>query len=98
MTYSVSSFGARILRAISQISAGKYNVHAADGSYPAAMLVKELVSGTLDGTTWFYHESPAYAFDPAEAERFDAQFEAMKKEWHPSQEEFYIHSHSVLQG
>ena len=79
-------------------SCKKYNVHAADGSYPAAMLVKELVSGTLYGTTWFYHESPAYAFDPAEAERFDAQFEAMKKEWHPSQEEFYIHSHSVLQG
>ena len=61
---------------------------AGDGSYPAAMLVKELIPGLLDGRKWIYQESPAYAFDPADAERFDLQFEPMKKEYRPSQESF----------
>ena len=77
-------------------SCKKYNVCTADGSYPAAMLVKELVAGTFNGTKWFYHESPAYEFDRSDAEKFDEQFEPMKKEFRPSQEEFYIHSHSVI--
>lgn len=77
-------------------SCKKYNVCTKDGVYPAAMLVKELVSGTLDGRKWFYCESPAYEFKSSEAEKFDEQFESMKKEFRPSQEEFYIHSHSII--
>lgn len=79
-------------------SCRKYHVCMADGSYPAAMLVKELAEGTISsGKKWFYHESPAYAIECADAEKFDAQFEPMKKEFCPSQEEFYIHSHSIIQ-
>lgn len=79
-------------------SCRKYHVCMADGSYPAAMLVKELAEGTISsGKKWFYHESPAYAIECADAEKFDAQFEPMKKEFCPSQEEFYIHNHSIIQ-
>lgn len=77
-------------------SCKKYNICTADGSYPAAMLVKELAPGTLDGTKRVYRESPAYAFERSDAEKFDEQFEPMKKEVRPSQEEFYIHSHSII--
>lgn len=77
-------------------SCKKYNVCTADGSYPAAMLVKELVPGTLNGTKRVYRESPACEFEKADAEKFDEQFEPMKKEFCPSQEEFYIHSHSII--
>ena len=76
----------------------KYNVCVEGGKYPAAMLVKELKEGALDGRKWIYQESPAYAFDPADAERFDLQFEPMKKEYRPSQESFFIHSHSVIRS
>lgn len=77
-------------------SCKKYNVCTADGSYPAAMLVKELVPGTLNGRKRVYCESPAYEIEKADAEMFDEQFEPMKKECCPSQEEFYIHSHSII--
>lgn len=77
-------------------SCSRYHVCAGDGSYPAAMLVLELLPGLLDGRKWVYQESPAYAFDPADVEPFDRQFEPLKKEFRPSQESFYIHSHSVL--
>ena len=77
-------------------SCSRYHVCAGDGSCPAAMLVLELIPGLLDGRKWFYQESPAYAFDPADAEKFDRQFEPMAKEYRPSQESFYIHSHSVI--
>lgn len=77
-------------------SCSRYHVCAEDGSYPAAMLVLELIPGLLDGRKWIYHESPAYVFNPADAEQFDRQFEPMKKEYRHSQESFYIHSHSVI--
>ena len=77
-------------------SCSRYHVCAQDGSYPAAMLVLELIPGLLDGRKWFYQENSAYSFDPAAAEQFDRQFEPLKKEYRPSQESFYIHSHSVL--
>ena len=79
-------------------SCSRYDVCAQDGSYPAAMLVLELIPGLLDGRKWFYQESPAYAFDPAAAEQFDRQFDPLKKEYRPSQESFYIHSHSVIRS
>ena len=79
-------------------SCSRYHVCAQDGSYPAAMLVLELIPGLLDGRKWFYQENSAYSFDPAAAEQFDRQFEPLKKEYRPSQESFYIHSHSVIRS
>jgi putative acetyltransferase len=77
-------------------SCKKYHVSLEDGTFPTAMLVKELKSGTFQGEKWFYHESSAYDFDLLKAEEFDQQFEPMKKEFCPSQEEFFIYSHSII--
>ena len=77
-------------------SCKKYHIRTPDGTYPTAMLVKELKAGVLDGRTWVYQGSPAYEFESSKAEEFDKKFEPMKKEYRPSQEEFYIYSHSVV--
>lgn len=79
-------------------SCQKFRVSASDGKYPAAMLVKELREGVLEGGKWVYRESSAYVYDSAEAAEFDKRFEPMKKEWQPSQEIFYVLSHAVVCG
>lgn len=78
------------------VSCKKHNVCMEDGSFPAAMLVKELSAGALDGRKWFYRDSPVMQIDEAEAQRFDEGLEKMEKKHQPSQEEFYILSQSVL--
>jgi predicted N-acetyltransferase YhbS len=78
-------------------SCKKYNVCLENGTYPSAMMVKELKPGALDGRKWVYHQSPVYEIDEQEAERFDESLERMEKKCLPCQEEFYIHSHSVIQ-
>ena len=77
-------------------SCKRLNVCMPGGAFPTAMLVKELVPGTLDGRRWTYHESPAYEINSAEAEAFDTLFPPRAKEYRLSQEEFYIYSHSSL--
>ena len=79
-------------------SCRKYNVCIEDGSFPAAMMVKELKPGALDGRKWIYRESPAMHFDEEAAKRFDDALEKLEKKYQPSQEEFYILSHSSLCG
>ena len=75
----------------------KYNVCVEKGKYPAAMLVKELKPGTLDGRLWFYSDSPVMSIDEGKAREFDDSLEKMEKRWMPSQEEFYIMSQSFVQ-
>ena len=62
----------------------------------AAMMVKELKPGVLDGGKWVYHQSPVFEINEQEAWRFDESLERLEKKYQPSQEEFYIHSHSVI--
>ena len=78
-------------------SAKKFNVCLENDIFPSAMLVKELKPDVLDGRKWFYHDSPVMKIDEEDAERFDAGLEKMEKKVQPSQEEFYIHSHSTIQ-
>ena len=78
-------------------SCKKYNICLENGTYPAAMMVKELKPEALDGRKWIYVESPVMKIDEQEAGRFDESLERMEKKFQPSQEEFYIHCHSVLQ-
>ena len=78
-------------------SCKKYNVCLEGGSYPAAMMVKELKEGALDGRKWFYYDSPVMQIDETEAQRFDDSLEKKEKRHQPSQEEFYILSHSTVQ-
>ena len=75
----------------------KYNVCVEKGKYPAAMLVKELKPGTLDGRIWFYSDSPVMSIDEGKAREFDDSLEKMEKRWMPSQEEFYIMSQSFVE-
>ena len=60
------------------------------------LLVKELKEGALAGKEWIFIESSAYEFDRKEAEKFDQDFEPMKKEYRPSQELFSIYSSSII--
>ncbi|MFR1725903.1 GNAT family N-acetyltransferase [Emergencia timonensis] len=78
-------------------SCKKYNICVPDGGYPAAMLVKELKPGALDGRKWIYHQSAVYEIDQEEARRFDDSLEKWEKKHLPCQEEFYILSHAILQ-
>ena len=68
----------------------KYNVCVEKDKYPAAMLVKELKPGTLDGRLWFYSDSPVMNVDEREAQAFDDGLEKMEKKWMPSQEAFGV--------
>lgn len=77
-------------------SCKKYSVSSANGSFPCAMLVKELKQDALNGRKWIYRESPAYNFDEKDAEEFDKRFEKREKGYRRSQEEFYIYSNSFL--
>lgn len=76
------------------VSCKKHNVCAEGGRFPAAMMVKELVPGALGGKRWTYRDSPVMAVDEAEAARYDDTLPPMEKGHRPSQEEFYILSHS----
>jgi hypothetical protein len=61
------------------------------------MLLKELKPGMLDGRKWFYHDSPVMNIDEKETQSFDETLEKMEKKFQPSQESFYINSHSFIQ-
>ena len=52
-------------------SCKKYNVCLEDGTFPSAMLVKELKPGALDGRKWIYHDSEVMQLDEKEAQLFD---------------------------
>ena len=78
-------------------SCKKYHVSLENGKYPAAMMVKELLPHVLDGHQWIYRDSPVMAISEEEAARYDATLEPLEKKYLPSQEEFYIMSHSFLE-
>ena len=77
-------------------SCKKYQVSLENGTFPAAMMVKELNPGVLEGGKWSYSDSPVMAISEEEAARYDDTLERMEKKWLPSQEEFYILSHSTM--
>lgn len=79
-------------------SSSRYNVCLESDIFPAALLVKELREGVLDGRKWYYYESSVSELinDEEKFKLFDAEFPPKVKEWKPSQEEFFIHSHSFI--
>ena len=81
------------------VSCKKKNVSfVVPGNYPTALLVAELVPGVLAGKNWMYIASTAAdcCEDTAAVDAFDATFPPKEKKWQPSQEEFYIYSHSSV--
>lgn len=77
-------------------SCKKYNICLEDGSFPTAMMVKELTAGVLGTKKYVYRNSPVMQLDEEAARRFDDALPPMEKRAQPSQEEFYIMSNSVL--
>lgn len=78
-------------------SCRKYHICMENGKFPAAMLVKELKPGALDGRRWFYYDSPVMAIDERTAQEYDRGLEPMEKKHLPSQDEFYIMSHAFVE-
>ncbi len=78
-------------------SCKKYNICLENGTYPTAMMVKELKPEVLDGRKWVYYQSPVFEIDEQEAERFDVGLESLEKKYQPGQEAFFILSHSIIQ-
>ena len=78
------------------VSCKKYNICTPDGQFPAAMLVRELRPGALDGRRWRYRDSPVMAVLPEQAEAYDNTLPPKERRHMPSQEAFYIMSNSFL--
>ena len=79
-------------------SCKKHNVCLEGDRFPTARLVKELTPGALSGKHWRYLPSSAEdcCSDQQAVDAFDAAFPPKEKGWQPSQEAFYIHSHSMI--
>ena len=81
------------------VSCKKKNVcFVVPNNFPTALLVCELIPEALEGKAWQYIPSTAAdcCEDTAAVEAFDAAFPPKEKKWMPSQEEFYIYSHSSV--
>jgi len=80
------------------VSCKKKHVCLGEDIFPTALLVCELVPNALGGKKWQF--IPSDAADCCEDEdavaAFDATFTLKEKGWRPSQEEFYIYSHSSV--
>lgn len=79
------------------VSCKKHNVCVEGGKFPAAMLVKELKAGALDGRKWYYKDSPVMEVLPEHANAYDSTLPPKERKHAPAQEEFYIMSHSFLE-
>ena len=75
----------------------RFNV-SMDGNYfPTALLCLELNAGLFDGRHYVYRESDVVTLlDDEKVEEFDRSFPPKEKGWMPSQEKFYIYSHSSV--
>lgn len=80
------------------VSCKKKNVCLGKDHFPTALLVCELIPNALGCKRWQFIPSDADACceDTAAVEAFDATFPPKERAWKPSQEEFYIYSHSSV--
>ena len=74
----------------------RFNV-SMDGNYfPTALFCLELNAGLFDGRHYVYRESDVVTLLDEKVEEFDRSFPHKEKGWMPSQEKFYIYSHSSV--
>lgn len=78
-------------------SCKKYHICTENNLYPSAMMVKELIPDSLDGRKWYYYGSSAIEIDEDEARKYDDSLEPKEQKYLPSQDEFYIMSHSFIE-
>ena len=79
-------------------SCKKYNVCIEKGKNPSPMMVKELITNVLAGHKCIYQESDIMAVSEEQAQNYDSTLEKLEKKYLPSQDEFYIMSHSFMEG
>lgn len=79
------------------VSCKKHNVCVEGGKFPSAMMVKELKTGSLDGRKWYYKDSPVMEVLPEDANAYDDTLPPKERKHTPTQEEFYIMSHSFVE-
>ncbi len=79
------------------VSCKKHNICVEGGKFPAAMLVKELKTGALDGRKRYYKGSPVMEVLPEHANAYDDTLPPKERKYTPTQEEFYIMSHSFVE-
>lgn len=79
------------------VSCKKHNVCVEGDKFPAAMLVRELEPGVLNGRKWYYRDSPVMNVLPEEANAYDDTLTPKERKHTFAQEEFYIMSHSFLE-
>lgn len=79
------------------VSCKKHRVCVEGGKFPAAMLVRELRPGALDGRTWCYRDSPVMAVRPEDALAYDDTLPPKARLHTPAQEAFYIMSRSFVE-
>lgn len=77
-------------------SCKKHRVHLEDGTYPAAMLVKELEPGTLAEKAGYTARARRLCLTKRKPGRFDDSLPPMEKKRLPCQEAFEILSSAVL--
>ena len=79
------------------VSCKRHNICLEGDIFPTSLLVKTLTEDALDGRRWYFHESDIGSLlTPENVQKFDETFESKEKGWRPSQEQFYILSHSSL--
>lgn len=80
-------------------SCKKFNICLEGDIFPTPLLVKELVENSFDGRRWYFRESNASepCNNKEAVDEFDLQFSPKEKKWQPTQEEFYIYSHSKIE-
>ncbi len=78
-------------------SSSRFNVCLEGGIFPTSLMVAELIPGVLDGRRFFYRESDVCSLLlPEKIAEFDRTFPEKEPAWQPSQEKFYIYSHSQI--
>lgn len=79
------------------VSCKKHHICVEGDKFPAAMLVRELKPGALDGRRWYYKDSPVMNVQPEDALAYDDTLSPKERKHTASQEEFYIMSHSFVE-
>lgn len=79
------------------VSCKKHNICVEGEKFPAAMLVKELKEGVLDGRRWYYQDSPVMDVSLEDALAYDDTLPQKERKYTYAQDTFYIMSHSFLE-
>lgn len=79
------------------VSCKKHNICVEGNKFPSAMLIRELKPGVLDGRKWYYKDSPVMAVPQENANAYDDTLMPKERKHTPTQEEFYIMSHSFVE-